>query len=295
MGERVVSGASEDDPAARGRRQLTEGRVAPMTTAVSEKRVATLRGEANPRIQIAGEGPPVVYLHGAMGLVWDGFLDSLSQEHTVYAPEHPGTTPGDPDGIKAVDDLWDLVLHYYDLFDQLGLESPAIVGHSFGGMVAAEIAATNPDRASKLVLISPVGLWRDDVPVAQFLTMSPSEVAEIAFFDPKGPVAEQVMAVPEDPEAAVETALRTTWSQACTGKFMWPLPEKGLRKRLYRIKAPTLIVWGNQDRLVPPAYAEEFADRIANSRVQKFDKAAHLPQLEQLEAVSKTVREFLAG
>lgn len=266
-----------------------------MTTAVNETRVTTLRGEVNPRIQIAGSGPPVVYLHGAMGLVWDEFLDALSQDHTVYAPEHPGTTPGDPDGIKAVDDVWDLVLHYYDLFDQLELRSPAIVGHSFGGMVAAEIAATNPERASRLVLISPVGLWRDDAPVAQFMTMSPDEVAEIAYYDPAGPVARQMMTVPDDPEAAVEMVLRTTWSQACTGKFMWPLPDKGLRKRLYRITAPTLIVWGNQDRLAPPAYAEEFAGRIANARVQTFDQAAHLPQLEQLGPVSTAVKEFLSS
>lgn len=266
-----------------------------MTTEVSEQRLTTLRGEVNPRVLVAGHGPPVVYLHGAMGLVWDDFLDALAREHTVYAPEHPGTTPGDPDGIKAVDDVWDLVLHYYDLFDGLGLESPAVVGHSFGGMVGAEIAATNPGRVSKLVLISPVGLWRDDVPVAQFLTMAPEEVTEIAFHDPQGPVARQLMSVPEDPEAAVETMLRTTWSQACTGKFMWPLPDKGLRKRLYRITAPTLIVWGNQDRLAPPAYAEEFAGRITGARVRLFDGAAHLPQLEQFDAVSAAVTDFLSG
>lgn len=265
-----------------------------MTTAVSERRVATLRGEVHPRVQIAGDGPPLVYLHGAMGLVWDPFLDALAETHTVYAPEHPGTTPGDPDGIKAVDDLWDLVLHYYDLFDELGLDAPAIVGHSFGGMVAAEIAATNPDRAGRLVLISPVGLWRDDVPVAQFMTMSPEEVAEIAFCDPEGPVAKQVLTIPEDPEAAAEAMIRSTWSQACTGKFMWPLPDKGLSKRLYRIKAPTLVVWGNQDRLAPPAYADEFAARIADCRVELFDQAAHLPQLEQLGQVSAAVKRFLS-
>ena len=123
------------------------------------------------RVKIAGQGPPLVFLHGATGLRWDEFLDSLTQTHTVYAPEHPGTTPGDPDAIKPLDDFWDLVLYYYDLFDGLGLESPAVVGHSFGGMVAAELAATDPRRVGKLVLISSLGLWRDDAPVKNWMSM----------------------------------------------------------------------------------------------------------------------------
>ena len=143
-----------------------------MTTA-TETRVSTFGEQVETRVQVAGDGPPLVFLHGAMGLTWDPFLASLTDRYTVYAPEHPGTSLGDPDAIKAVDDLWDLVLHYYDLFDRLELAAPVIVGHSFGGMVAAEVAATNPARASKLVLISPVGLWRDDLPVAHFLTMAP--------------------------------------------------------------------------------------------------------------------------
>jgi pimeloyl-ACP methyl ester carboxylesterase len=260
----------------------------------AERRATTLRGEVHPRILVAGQGPPVVFLHGAMGLVWDQFLDALAERFTVYAPEHPGTTPGEPDAINSVDSLWELVLHYYDLFDELELRAPAIVGHSFGGMVAAELAATNPERVGKLVLIAPVGLWRDDAPVAQFMTMSPEEVADIVFVDPLGPVAQQLFPTPENEQAMQDAMIRNAWSQACTGKFIWPLPDKGLKRRLYRVKSPTLIVWGEQDRLAPPVYAEDFASRIANSRVEKFSGAAHIPQLEQLDAVSSAVTKFLA-
>ncbi|WP_214366847.1 alpha/beta fold hydrolase [Pseudonocardia sp. H11422] len=267
-----------------------------MTAAVgiSERRVSTLGGQVNPRVLVAGQGPPVVFLHGAMGLQWDPFLDSLAERNTVYAPEHPGVTPGDPDAIKAVDDVWDLVLHYYDLFDELGLDAPAVVGHSFGGMIAAEVAATNPERVSRLVLLCPVGLWRDDIPVAQFLTMTPQEVVELAFADPQGDRAQDFLKLPQDPEEMADAVIAAAWAQACTGKFMWPFPEKGLHKRLYRIRARTLIVWGEQDRLAPPPYAEEFAARINGSRVVRVAGAAHLPQLEQTEQVARLVRGFLA-
>ena len=130
-----------------------------------------------------------MFFHGPWGFVRDNFLDSLAQDHTVYVPEHPGTTPGDSDAVKSLDDLWDLVLDYYELFDQLGLEAPDVVGHSFGGMVAAEIAATNPKRVKRLVLLSPLGLWRDDAPVKNWMSIPEEDVAKAAFYAPEGPVA----------------------------------------------------------------------------------------------------------
>lgn len=260
---------------------------------IQERTISVWQDKVKPRVKIAGEGSPLVFLHGAYGLMWDPFLDTLAQNHTVYAPEHPGTTPGDPDGVKPLDNLWDLVLYYYELFDQLGLETPAVVGHSFGGMVAAEVAATNPRRVSRLVLLCPIGLWRDDAPVKNWMVMPPEDLAKAAFYDPEGPLAKQLLTLPEDPEARMDVQIQMTWSLACTGKFVWPIPDKGLKKRLHRVKAPTLIIWGKQDGLVPPVYAQEFASRIANARVELMDQAAHVPQLEQLEAVSEAVRDFL--
>ena len=90
-------------------------------------------------------------------LRWDAFLDDLSGQFTVYAPAHPGTA-SDPDAVRNIRGLWELVLYYYELFDNLGLRSPAVVGYSFGGMVAAEVAATNPERVSKLFLMASIGL-----------------------------------------------------------------------------------------------------------------------------------------
>ncbi|MBM3945188.1 MAG: alpha/beta fold hydrolase, partial [SAR202 cluster bacterium] len=137
-----------------------------MVTATKTKvlKVKAFNEQIEASVTVAGSGPPVVFLHGAGGLRWDGFLDDLARKFTVYAPAHPGTE-GDPDDVRKLRDLWDLVLYHYELFDKLGLRSPAVVGHSFGGMIAAEVASTIPDRVSKLALLSPIGFWRDDHPV----------------------------------------------------------------------------------------------------------------------------------
>ena len=261
---------------------------------IQERTLSVWGEQIQSRVKVAGQGPPLVYLHGATGLRWDEFLDNLAQTHTVYAPEHPGTTPGDPDAIKPLDDFWDLVLYYYEIFDRLGLESPPVVGHSFGGMVAAELAATDPTRVGKLVLISPLGLWRDDAPVKNWMSMAPDNLARELFCEPEGPVAKGILAESEDPDERLTNKIQNTWNLGCTGKFTWPIPDKGLKKRIHRIQAPTLVVWGQQDGIAPAVYAQEFASRIAGARSEIVDRAAHIPQLEQLAAVSRLVGDFLA-
>ena len=186
-------------------------------------------------------------------------------------------------------------LYYYELFDQLQLESPAVIGHSFGGMVAAELASSEPSRVGKLVLLSPVGLWRDDAPVKNWMSMAPDDLVKELFYEPEGPVAKQVLAESDDAEERLTNLIQNTWNLGCTGKFTWPIPDKGLKKRMHRIQAPTLVIWGQQDGLVPAIYAHEFTSRIAGSRSVIVDRAAHVPQLEQLATVSQAVEDFLKG
>lgn len=252
-------------------------------------------GALNPKVLKAGEGPPVVFLHGAGGLRWGGFLDDLASEFTVYAPLHPGLH--DPDDIRKIDTLWDLVLYHYDLFDEFGLESPAVIGHSYGGMLAAEIAATNPASVSKLALMNPIGFWLEERPVLDWTAMSADALVKAIFADPKGEAAQAYLQVPEDEEEFKEFTIARTWAIACTSKFTWPIPDKGLKNRIYRVSAPSLIVWGKQDALVPPEYAKEFSDRMVNAtvRTEILDGAGHMPQFEQRERVSGLVKEFLRG
>ncbi len=187
--------------------------------------------------------------------------------------------------------MWDLVLYYYDLFDKLGLKSPALVGHSFGGMIAGEVAATDPTRISKLVLISPLGLWRDDSPIRNYIVTPQTELPALLFKDQHHPSLKRITLNPEDQEGFI----RITWALGCTGKFMWPIPDKGLRKRLHRIAAPTLIVWGKDDKLLPAVYADEFRKGIHGAKVDLVAGGAHMMPLEEPVKLAATVTKFLKG
>jgi pimeloyl-ACP methyl ester carboxylesterase len=256
--------------------------------ATSERTVNLWEGKVNARIKVAGQGPALVFLHSGYGLVWDESLDLLARNFTVYAPEHPGTSEGDSDAIKPLDDVWDLVLYYYEMFDKLGLDSPVVVGHSFGGMVAAEIAATNPKRLSKLVLVDPLGLWSDDAPIKNYMVLPQAEVEPMLFHDPNNPARKRIFMNLEE----ADSIIRVTWALGCTGKFIWPIPDKGLRKRIHRIAVPTLIIWGKDDGLTKPVYAEEFHKLIPGSRVELVADAAHMVPLEQPATMANLIREF---
>jgi pimeloyl-ACP methyl ester carboxylesterase len=113
------------------------------------------------------------------------------------------------------------------------------------------------------------------------------------FADPQGDAAQAFFAVPNDAKERASVLAAFIWSQACTGKFVWPVPDRGLKHRIHRIAAPTLLVWGEGDRIVPPVYADEFAQRIAGARVELIANAGHLAHLEQSEGVAKAVLDFV--
>lgn len=261
------------------------------------RRIRLWQDRIETEVEIAGRGPALVYLHGPWGLNPDrAFIARLAGAHTVYAPRHPGTTPGDPNEVHAFNDWLDLLVYYDELLDRLQLDRPlSFVGHSFGGLVAAELAAMSPKSVGILALIDPIGLWRDDLPVKNWMVLSDTERRPSLFADPKGDAAQQFFAIPSDPDERVDVLAQFVWSQACTGKFVWPVPDRGLKQRIHRIAAKTLIVWGDSDGIVAPDYAKEFAKRIGGARVQMIAKAGHLPQLEQPEAVAKAVLGFLDG
>ena len=261
---------------------------------IEERSVRVWDGTVELGVQVAGSGPPLVFLHPAPGLAWDPFLERLAEERTIYAPQIPGTTAGRPEQIRAVDDLWDLVLLYEEAIRRLGLDRPDVIGHSFGGMLACELAAAFPRFFGRLVTVCPIGLWRDDAPVANWVATAPEEMPALVFHDPGSEAAHAVFALPEDPDAMVSAIAGFTWAIGCTAKFVWPVPDKGLAKRLHRIEVPTLVVWGKDDRLVSVVYAEEFGRRIAGSRVEILEDCGHIPQLEQPEKTYALISSFLA-
>jgi pimeloyl-ACP methyl ester carboxylesterase len=252
-------------------------------------------GQVRTQVLVGGDGPPLVFLHAVIGLQWDPFLDTLAQHHTVYAPYLPGTAPGDPDAHKPLEDNWDLTLCYEEILDALGLESPAVMGHSFGGMVAADLAAACPTRVSKLVLLCPIGLWEDGRPWNNPYLLSLPELGAAAFHDPSGPIATAALTLPEDQEALGEAMISMSWTMGVAGKFWWPIPDRGLRKRIHRITAPTLVIWGASDKIIDPGYAEVFGRLVPNCQVEVLSEAAHVPQLERFDVVPAMVEKFLAG
>lgn len=260
--------------------------------AMPVQKFRTWQDKIETEVAILGDGPPLVFLHGAFGLRHDQeFLEFLAQTHTVYAPKFPGA--GDPDAVHQIDDWFDLIVYHGELLDRLALKHTVLVGHSFGGMLAGEIAAAMPERIAKLVLIDPVGLWHEDRPVKNWMVLSPDELRAALFADPKSAHAEKFFATPQDDAARIDAKVDFVWSQACTGKFIWPIPDKGLKKHIHRIAMPTLIVWGKADGIIAPSYADDFARRIAHARVTLLDGAGHLPHFEQAAKVAELVGEFL--
>lgn len=251
--------------------------------------------QVNDRIAMAvleaGAGEPLVFLHGAGGLFWDPYLDQLSEHYKVYAPFMPGS--GNSSGIDDIRDLWELVLCYYDLFDALGLDSVNVVGHSLGGMIASELAATDQSRVRRLLTFAPAGVWQDERPMADIFAMTPSELTQRVVVDPESPVAKLLTEMPEDLDEQVEVLIQRLATLQAAAKFLWPIPDKGLSRRMRRIKAPTLIIWGKQDGLIPVEYAQEFERGIPHARLEILDQASHLVQIEQLPRALELSLGFL--
>ena len=126
-----------------------------------------------------GDGPPLLYLHGGgIAGTWLPLHGFLAERYDVVAPDHPGF--GRSDDLPLVQDIHDLVYHYLELMDVVGLERPAVVGTSFGGWLAAELAVHSPERIAELVLVAPVGLRIPEHPVTDFFILPPARKAEVA-------------------------------------------------------------------------------------------------------------------
>ena len=249
-------------------------------------------GRFEVELQTCGSGEPLLFLHGAGGLTGvDPFLDELGKDFKVIAPNLPGY--GDTTGGELIDDVTDASLFYQQLMDELGIAKAYVVGHSMGGMLAAELAAMDKNRVKKLVLVCPAGFWRDENPIPDFFSMDLGDLAANLFHDPKSPLAQMFTAIPEDAEQLATMYVERTKRLTQASKFLWPIPDRGLKKRAWRIAAPTLLLWGASDRLIPPVYAEEFSSRIKQARTQILKEAGHMVMYEQPEAFVKAVGDFL--
>ena len=256
------------------------------------ERLVELRGGALVfRVLSEGRGVPVVYFHSFHERGgWSSFLSELARDFTVYAPFHPGVQGST--GVESLEDVFDLTLAYDELLSALGLPSAALVGHFFGGMVAAELAAVFPARAFRLVLASPLGFWRDDAPPADVVILPADELAAVLWRDPEGEVARRWAALPEGEAENVAAQIESVQRRAAMAKFVWPIPEKGIRKRLHRVVAPALLLWGEADRANPVVYAEEWQQSLKGAAVLLLP-GGHMILQEAPTAAAAAVRDFL--
>ncbi len=234
-------------------------------------------------VYTAGEGPPIVWLHGLNGVEADRpIIDQLAKQRKVLAPLAPGFN--DLDELQEIRDIHDLALRYDDLLDALSLERCTLLGHSFGAMIAAEIAAHAPRRVEKLVLVSPLGLWNDDYPVTDLFAVPSTEMPALLYSAPP----QSTNGVSTD----VETLVALVKGMATVARFLWPIPDRGLSRRLYRITCPTLLLHGRADAFVPVRYVHDFAAALSDAEVHVID-GAHMLPLEQTAAVSEAIERFL--
>jgi pimeloyl-ACP methyl ester carboxylesterase len=262
-----------------------------MSDRVEGRRLSVRGGEFEIELAEAGEGAPLLYLHGEWDPPWDPFLASLARSRRVIAPRHPGF--GSSTGTERLQDLPDLIYYYLDFLDALALRDLPLIGHGLGGMIAAELAAVQPERFSRLVLIAPLGLWNAAYPVLDYFSTEPADLARALYHDPEAPTAKEATTVPTEDQAYVRFMLDRAKSLATAAKYVWPIPSRGLRKRLHRVRLPTLLVWGESDGIVPPRYAEDFRALLPSTRVALIPAAGHQVQAEQPEQLAEVVVEFL--
>lgn len=236
----------------------------------------------------AGQGEPLVYLHGAGTFHGFDFVRPWTDRYRVIVPYHPGF--GESADDPQVDALHDYVVHYLDLFDQLGLRQFHLVGCSMGGRLAAEFAVAHAGRLRKLVLVCPAGLDVPDHPMTSLADIPPGELFSYLIKD----VGAIAPFLPDGPDAAFD-AMRAR-EGAAVGRVLrnGSLVNPKLTVWLHRVRVPTLLLWGMEDRIIPAAQAAAWAGLLPDAQVRMVPHAGHL-LLDESAQARAAVKEFLHG
>jgi pimeloyl-ACP methyl ester carboxylesterase len=237
-----------------------------------------------------GAGPPLLFLHGANGFNgWLPFYEQLATRYDVRLFEHPGFGESDnPDWIRNVADV---AMYYLDVLDELNAGKVHLVGHSLGGWIAAEAAVRNCQNIASLTLIAPAGIRVKGFPVGDNFIWSPEELARNIFYDQS--YAERVLAQ-QPTEKETEVLMRNRFMAAKLGwEPRWYNPA--LERWLHRIAVPTLVIWGEDDKLLPSRYAALWGERVPNVNVKLIPQCGHLPHVEKAGITADAVLAFLDG
>jgi pimeloyl-ACP methyl ester carboxylesterase len=245
-------------------------------------------GDCSVRLMRAGGGPPLLFLHGASGANWLPALDDLAEGFDVIAPEHPGF--GGSDVPDWLDNIHDLAYYYVDFVRALGLDRVHLVGISLGGWIAAEMAVRSTRHLASLTLVSAAGLHVNGVAQMDPFLCSDEERLRGYFHDPA--LAEPLIArllTPEQEDVNLK-------NRATTARLSWQPRghDPHLHKWLHLIDVPTLLVWGDDDRMFPARLGAEFERLIPGAELVVLPECGHVPPLEKQDAFVDAVRGFIA-
>ena len=241
------------------------------------------------RLHRAGRGKTVLFLHGAGGVPqWLPFFDLLVEHYQLLVPEHPGF--GGSDDPAWITSIGDLALFYLDLVEAAGLDDIHLIGNSLGGWLAAEILIRDRSRFKSLVQLAPAGLRKKGVPCGDNFIWGPEEAIRNLYHDQS--FADRILAL-NPSEEQFDVMLHNRFTVA---KFGWQPRwyDPNLEKWLHRIKLPALVVWGDDDKIMPPACAALWQERLPDARLVRVEGCGHLPHVERAAFVADHVGKFLA-
>jgi pimeloyl-ACP methyl ester carboxylesterase len=244
------------------------------------------------RVWRKGNGPRIGFLAGFGGLPrWIPFLDELAKSRTVIVPSVPGF-PGGDRGHTVLDTHLDWLLAIHELLEKADLIGADLAGSSVGGSLAAEMAALWPSSVRRLALIAPWGLFDEADPPTDPWAQRADAVPELMCADPAIWTA---LKTPPDGANSIEWPIEQVRAAEAAARIFWPLGNTRLEKRLHLIQAPTLLLWGEQDRVMPHSYAERFVNDIGGkAETQVIAGAGHLAELDQPAAVAAAILKFAA-
>ncbi len=247
-------------------------------------------GELKLEMIVKGQGAPLLFLHGMDGVEGcSRIIDILARDFTVYAPSHPGFGASElPRAFSSIDDL---AYFYLDLLEHLDLRDVTVVGLSLGGWIAVEMLVKDSSRVARLVLGAPLGLRtgeRREMHVVDLFMLDPRQVDATMQVTPPGQVK-----LSELPEPMLERIARNA-EAVCLFGWSPYLCDPKLHMRLHRIKVPTVVLWGEDDRFAPLDYGRRFVAQLGHGRLETLPACGHRIHVDSPDAAAAKIVSFAA-
>jgi len=257
---------------------------------VSLQRMKTTVGGVSIEYFEAGKGPPLLYLHGGEGpgTYSTRHLEELAGDYHVIAPWHPGF--GSAELPRDFDEVADIAYLYFDFICKLALTDAVLIGSSFGGWVALEMAIRSPQQFSNLVLISPLGVKLGGREQRDFLDLFLVHAVDWPSY-----YIRSAELLPNYDSLASEELIGIARSREAIARFGFEpyLHRPGLKRWLHRITIPSLVLSGADDRIVSPTHGESLAGLLPNCRFERVQAAGHLIEVDQPKLFAGLVKQFL--